>query len=318
MENNLKDIIAHCELRWGTDDNLLDFENKVLNWVNQAEEKEKVILLTLLKSFEYYTIQRVNKVFGELHAIFSEMNRDILHTYQNNAYLNTLFIPVYKKDGTRTSSFDMHGCYRYTNQLSKHCFKTELSVVLEDETFPFEQIDNIVFIDDMIGTGSTMVKFVKSMMEQYGERYGLQSKRFFLIVLEACSHGVDIIEKYKEESGINLTLIYSKLHKKAFSEDHIFFAEELEVSRRIIYELELRINNNNTRNVLGYEGSEALMSFYHNIPNNTLSSFWQENESIGWQPLFPRARHDNPFSKRKKLSEKHDLQKKSNYIAKSL
>lgn len=314
MENNLKDIIAHCELRWGTDDNLLDFENKVLNWVNQAEEKEKVILLTLLKNFEYYTIQKVNKVFGELHAIFSEMNSDILHTYQNNAYSNTLFFPVYKKDGTRTSSFDMHGCYRYTNQLSKHCFKTELSVVLEDETFPFEQIDNIVFIDDMIGTGSTMVKFSKAMMEQYG----LHSKRFFLIVLEACSHGVDIIEKYKEESGINLTLIYSKLHKKAFSEDHIFLAEELEVSRSIIYELELKINSNSTRNVLGYEGSEALMSFYHNIPNNTLSSFWQENESIGWRPLFPRARHDNPFSKRKKLSEKHDLQKKSNYIAKSL
>lgn len=318
MDNNLKDIISHCELRWGSDDNLFDFKNKVLNWVNQAKDNEKVILLTLLKNFEYYTIQRVNTVFRELHATFADMHKEILHIYQNNAYSNTLFFPVYKKDGTRTSSFDMHGCYRYTNQLSKHCFKTELSVVLEEESFPFEQIDNIVFIDDMIGTGGTMVKFTKEIMELYGERCDLHAKRFFLIVLEACSHGVDLIEKYIEESEINLTLHYSQLHKKAFSEDHIFLSEELEVSRRIIYELEMKINNNNTRNVLGYEGSEALMSFYHNIPNNTLSSFWQENESIGWQPLFPRARHDNPFSKRKKLSEKHNLQKKSNYIAKSL
>lgn len=309
MEFDLKEVIKHCELKWGIDDSLKDLEGKVLNWINQAEEREQIILLNLLKNFEYYTLKRVNAVFVELHTSLSEQYEDVLHRYQTNGYSNTLFFPVYKRDGTRTSSFDMHGSYRHSNNLSKHCFKTELSLILEDKDFPFDQIDNIVFIDDMVGTGNSMVKFLKSILRLYGDKFDLLSKKFFLIVLEACSHGVDTIENYKNETGINLSLVYSKLHKKAFSENHLFVAEELETSRKIVYELEMKINNNNPRNVLGYEESEALMSFYHNIPNNTLSSFWQENESIGWQPLFPRSRHDNPFSKRKKLSEKQDLQK---------
>ncbi|MGQ8874551.1 phosphoribosyltransferase-like protein [Paenibacillus sp. TSA_86.1] len=318
MNYELSKIIEDCELKWGIDNNIKDLEEKVSAWINQAETKEQSILLKLLNNFEYYTINRVNSVFVDLHAQFREIYADLLNQYGTNAYSNTLFFPVYKKDGTRTSSYDMHGCYRYSNNLSKHCFKTDLPLILEDKDFPFNEIQNIVFVDDMIGTGDTMIKFLQKLFREHGDKHELLSRRYFLIVIEACSHGVEKIENYINESDINLTLIYSQLHRKAFSENHFFITEELEISRRIIYELELKINANNSRNVLGYGGSEALMSFYHNIPNNTLSAFWQENESIGWKPLFPRLRHDNPFSKGKKLSERRGQQKKSNYIARSL
>lgn len=42
--------------------------------------------------------------------------------------------------------------------------------------------------------------------------------------------------------------------------------------------------------ILGYEQSEALLAFFYDTPNNTLSSFWFENPDIGWNPLFPRKR----------------------------
>ena len=37
---------------------------------------------------------------------------------------------------------------------------------------------------------------------------------------------------------------------------------------------------------LGYKGSEALIGFHHNIPNNTLSVIW--SSAKGWRPIFPR------------------------------
>lgn len=317
IQIDLSEIVDHCLSRWGNDEYLNDFQDKVLSWVEQARVEEQQILLQLLKSFEYYTIKRVNLAFNALHTKFSIDYADALHKFQTNAYSNAIFLPVYKKDSTRTSSYDMHGCYKNANNLSKHCFKTDLSFVLEND-FPINEIDNIIFIDDMIGTGSTMIKFLRETFNRFDDKCNLKSKRIFLIVLEACSHGVEALEHYSKENDINLILIFSQLHKKAFSNNYIFVTEELESTRKIIHELEMRINDNRKRNVMGYEESEALMSFYHNIPNNTLSVFWKDNDTVGWKPLFPRARHDNPFSKKMQLSDKHSIQKKSNYHSKTL
>ena len=41
---------------------------------------------------------------------------------------------------------------------------------------------------------------------------------------------------------------------------------------------------------LGWRGSEALIAFHYNVPNNTLPIFWAKGEFRGktWQPLLPR------------------------------
>ena len=42
-----------------------------------------------------------------------------------------------------------------------------------------------------------------------------------------------------------------------------------------------------SKHPLGYKDSQALVTFYRNTPNNTLSSYWL-NEQSSWKPLFKR------------------------------
>ena len=312
-QKELKEILDYFKIEWNM--NSID---RLLNWINQANNEEQKVFLKLLENFAYYTHERVNNIFKDLHSSFTEEHSSILKNFKENAYENTLFLPVYKNNKDRTSSYDMHGCYRITNGLSKHCFKTDLYFLKKDSDFPIEKIDNIVFIDDMIGTGKTMKKFLESIFEECAEEVAIRNKRFFLIVLEACEEGINFINKFVEQQMIDLTIIYSNLHKKAFSNQYIFLSDELNSSKKLIYDLEVKINNNKLDNVLGYKGSESLMAFYHNTPNNTLSSFWKENEIINWNPLFPRIKNDNPFYSKQSLSERKKTQKRSNYIAKTL
>ena len=44
------------------------------------------------------------------------------------------------------------------------------------------------------------------------------------------------------------------------------------------------------RDALGWKGTEALISFHHNTPNNTLPIFWFDGSkaAVNWAPLFRR------------------------------
>ena len=48
---------------------------------------------------------------------------------------------------------------------------------------------------------------------------------------------------------------------------------------------------------MGFLGCQALIAFYYNTPNNTLSTFWCTNNSYNWNPVFPREEETGKFPK---------------------
>ncbi|TQR36461.1 phosphoribosyltransferase-like protein [Brevibacillus brevis] len=315
MDDTLNEVLQHCEIEWGQYHNINDLRGKIENWIKHASEEEKHVLIRLLKRYQYYSMVKVNSTFIELHRQFIQQFHDVLDQVQN-AFTNTLFFPVFSKGGTRTSSVDMHGCYQRANDLSKHCFKLDFRSVIQEERIDLHSIENFVFIDDIIGTGKTFVKFMKSLYTIYGDY--LNQKRIIYITLEGFQSGIDSIKQYASVHGINVNIICSNIHIKAFTQNHIFQQEEVAFSRQLIYDLELRINNGREDDyVLGYQQSEGLVSFYHNIPNNTLSCFWRGNQK-NWNALFSGRNNFDPFRKGissgKAMSENRQKRNNAKYL----
>ncbi|MFP3663418.1 hypothetical protein SB768_33820, partial [Burkholderia sp. SIMBA_043] len=78
--------------------------------------------------------------------------------------------------------------------------------------------------------------------------------------LEGFQSGIDSVKQYASAHGMNVNIICSNIHIKAFTQNHIFQQEEVAFSRQLIYDLELRINNGREDDyVLGYQQSEGLV-----------------------------------------------------------
>jgi hypoxanthine phosphoribosyltransferase len=184
------------------------------------------------------------------------------------------------------------------------------------EGFDLLQVDNYIFVDDMIGTGETMEKFLMKFMSNFPktELRSIGDVQIYLFVLEACEHGVDRLVSFCEENRLKLNIISEKenYHPKAFKPNYLFSQKESAANQAVIHDYEkISIRS---RYPLGYEQSEALMAFYHNTPNNTISSFW--HESSHWQALFPRNKHHKPNSKQKKNAALHLALERKGYFRK--
>ncbi|WP_430493555.1 phosphoribosyltransferase-like protein, partial [Paenibacillus ottowii] len=70
---------------------------------------------------------------------------------------------------------------------------------------------------------------------------------------------------------------------------HIFLNDS---HRRLINDFEETIWGKGNQNIMGFRDSQLLVGFSHNIPNNTISSFWYHADFSGkreeWNCLFKR------------------------------
>ena len=148
---------------------------------------------------------------------------------------------------------------------------------------------DIVFIDDMIGTGNQAKDYINKLKKE--GKIGNQKLYYFAIV------GLrDGIKELKNSGLFENVLITEEIKNKAFDTGYIFDAEESGMAKEMAFELGEQLTQVYP---LGYKNSEALVFFGHNNPNNSLPIFWAsgkcklldgvgESTKIKWTPLFPR------------------------------
>ncbi len=279
---NEKDIVNNCLQRWGKDEKTKNLLEKTQEWIIPIKNDEhKNIFFTLLNKFNYYSREAIYNIFRNLHKKIEEFDPECE---------NTLFLPLISPEGRLNHSYDMLSCYQIATGLDKMCFPTDIYQV--EDSYPLDIINNIVLIDDMTGTGTTIKESIKFMINRF--RNVFKNKKIHLVILEGSEEGIESIKKLKDESGYDINIICSNTFKKAFTPDYIFANTEFDEARDIVLSYEKEITNNKKKFLLGYEQSEALMAFYYDTPNNTLSSFWFTNKEKKWTPLFPRNENFGP------------------------
>ena len=263
------DIIEECLKRWKPDEQVADkLRETYLCWCSQMSHEILEIINKLLANFDYYSHAAVNDYLKKSHQRLME-DYDLELEY-------TAFVILPNQRGTLNSSVSYILEYQHINGISKY------NIVLDfRDIIPYlEKIKTIICIDDFCGSGKTFLDFIKKYLEY------LTGKNIYYVVIHTMQDAKNEIYSFSKENDVDINIISTNISDKAFSINYdlgnrkeTFIRESGKIGIKSQY-------------VLGFNGSEALVSFYNDTPNNTLGVFWKETSMN--TPLFPRKNDKRP------------------------
>ena len=263
-------IAEECINRWGgADSNTKDFDSKLEIFIDQLKNYKHIenILIELIKHFKYYKREKIISIFHFFHKKLTEEKKLKEEL--------TIYCPIEGNNEKLNSSFTFLEEYRLENNISSN-FGYRLDVISEED---LKHIDNLIFIDDIIGSGKTIIDFFKKNISK------IKKVNIYILCIEIMYEGFNNLENFLKKQNIKYEILFHHKSKKAFLNNKIF-SENSSENETHLREFEKMLWKGKNNFILGYNNSQALISFFRNTPNNTLSSFWFEGKK--WQPLFSR------------------------------
>jgi hypothetical protein len=281
------------------DERLLDLEIKTNEWLSAIEEPDRAYFLKLLESFTYCDYKSIHLLCKKLYESYSKLVVDNKE--------NTVYVPVTAEGGIYCGADYLMGNFTLANRLNVKKGKVAIRPnQYNDYIWQLDTIKNVVLIDDIIGTGTTFRYSLLELIKRCPKLF-LEDKNIYLMALYITGRGKRRLKSISKEIGRNINLIPCETIRSAFTGELIFNNHELKLARHIIKKYELRVVKRND-DIMGYEGSQALLGFYYNTPNNTLSTFWCTNDSCNWKPIFPREEETGKLPTIREMKEKKGKQ----------
>ena len=277
------------------DERLSFFAEKFDEWKKQIPDQYIEVLLTLLKELKYYTHKDANRILVSLH--------EQLLSNSNMTIDNTVFAYIKSKDGISNSSNDYWTEYKLLNNLNRNICYENLNAI---KGSGWQYIKNIVFIDDFSGSGESIKKELEKFLNIF------HGKNVYIIVVCTMEAAVKKLKKFGETNSINIHFIYNDAFKKAFEQN--YFPDNSTAKENYLSFCDSKGISSKSGWKLGFENTEALVSFYNNTPNNTLAFI--HNRSNKYFPLFPRINDEKPIWQRndcKKMNNRTKQRKNANY-----
>lgn len=227
-----------------------------------------------MKKYNYYSRDRINEIL--LH-FYDRIKNELKLPKQKTIYSRI------ENDAKINSSNNLLEEFKIINNITNNYSHDISKLKLND----FDDIDYVVFIDDIIGSGKTIIDFIELNKDK------LKKTISIIFCIECMEHGKKNIDEYLDKEGIECIILPYQMTKRAFDNNDDF--EDNDKARASLYDFEMKISKGYKRFILGFNRSEALVSFFRNTPNNTISAYWNPYE--GWNPLFPRELDKPDFMK---------------------
>lgn len=279
------DFVHNNNIKEFNEPYIKNFRQKLGRFLGQQKIKDntelKEILLELLSDFKYYSKSATEEIFIDFYnQIREEFKLDERYTIYTH-------IPS-EKDLSRGNSsifflnkfFDVNYIESKRNIDITSLYLQGLRDKVKDPTSSpksyrkLNHVENIICIDDFSGSGKTIKEFLKKSAEI------IKEKKVLIFLIHITSTAEKTINAAFETYGYkDYQLLY---HNK---ENDIFSPTSKHISKKgllkVFEEKELLSDK-----PLGFNESAALVTFFRNCPNNTLSSYWWKSNE--WNPLFPR------------------------------
>lgn len=266
--------------KWGEDKNTKNFSRKLGVFVSQLKEKDRElgpILIELVRYYNYYSRETINKI---LESNYKTVTDDLKLLKDFTIYSRI------EDDSKIDSSNNLLEEFKILNDIP-NTYSHDIEKLSIEK---FEYIENVIFIDDIIGSGKTVKKFFEANKEKLLK---VKSLIFCVVILD---NGLSYLEDYFNANGFDCQIVSYSKQSPAFDINYIFEGDaSIKEARLMDFEKELFGNSSNF--ILGYENGQALVSFFRNTPNNTIGSFWFSGKK--WRGLFPRNNEKPTFMKKR-------------------
>jgi hypothetical protein len=274
----------------------IDIDNVTLD-IFSERLKHVVSPLDILKWFSNFEKEEI-KIAKDILS-----NMTVYTTYEIEEILNNSFYTLYKKIKLNkhlivhpVGEFGKSGSIiTYLFQKTAFYKKNHTKITLLPDIAHFEPNENLnyslILIDDFIGSGKTIEDYYL---------LNIDSKKLLFddinfVGVAGLAIGLHKIKPYFNE----IKIPPSNIFKKIFSSEASYFGyRKHENHRDLAYKYGIKLstrtkttgNKLNYIDALGYENSQALVSFSYGSPNNTLPIIWANKD--GWLPLIPRFSTD--------------------------
>jgi hypothetical protein len=244
-----------------------------IKWVMQFDTEDQPLAIRILEHIQVVGSKEVRDALEVAHAKLERMVSEKGSPIKRN---NTLFAGI----GNAAKSGGLIAYhYRVTADISENDFFSSD----EEKNLDLSKIENIVLVDDIVGTGKTITKEVTRIVE---EIYTLSKTRnVFVLTVAGYEEGIQHITN---ETGASVVCALEYTAKDTVSNLDAEFYKEMPVSDRgVSLERIKRYCRSISTSELGFGGVGGILVFDHNTPNTTLPIIWHNGK--GWLPLFPRA-----------------------------
>lgn len=289
QKTDIQIIAAKCLERWGTDSKTEHFSNKLGRFLSQLGDNTEVgqILIELVKHYNYYSRVKVNEIFDKFYAMINDERR---------------FNPLYTIYSVVEDDTKLNSSNTLLEEFRLHCnISSDFGHRIDNLSVEnMDEIENLIFFDDIIGTGETVKKFFEKNKEK------LSKVKNYIFCIEVMSEALDMLNNFFNTDGFDCEIIYHNVSMKAFDEGIVFTTnrEKKELALRVFEE---SLWSKGSQNIMGYNNSQAIISFFRNTPNNTISSFWCNRKH--WNGLFPRNNDKPAFMKKSRKNIRKNLKK---------
>lgn len=255
------------------------FSERYPRWLENVEsEEEKRVLDKILLKMNFFSKIDIKMILRDKILYYKEMFNELE---------NVQILPMTSENRRHNGSYDL---IQQIVEIDRDSyFKGEellpyKDIVIYDVREIREDVNTVIILDDICGTGGTLEKFLMKNSEFFS---GKKLVVFFLVITNVAKGKFELLQSIYN----NLELDYIRVEDKLLNSSYLS-TEEFEVLKKIEDSLWRKGNNN----ILGFKDSQLLIGFSHNIPNNTISSIWYQSE-LGerkeWNELFARYTKKN-------------------------
>lgn len=245
-------------------------ERNVYDWLRNFNQEEIDLAIEILKHIDYYReVDIINILSNSLKPF---VDRENVHLH---------FVPVGKagKSGQMVV-YIIQGVLKpfFTKRHRFHYYTS----VNELDSDHMTNNDVIFYVDDVIGSGNTFVKYEKG-----NQKVGLTLKKDFAAKVILLSIVTTKTGRERVERFYPIIEVLGEEKKKAFDVDKSCFGSYYKMLpiREFAFKYGKRLEGKAC--ALGYENAQLLVVFSHAVPNNSLPVIWKYKE--GFTPLVPRS-----------------------------
>ena len=265
-------------------------EDRVRAWIDQAENNvARRQLFKILQNVRFVTDEHVQETF---HGAYENIRRRLPLIVQRRRTERRRDVLVTFLGGATKSGAHYANHFANSNRIMPGNVVTPERLKSGMSDAENGAISAVVIVDDMIGTGNTLIAGLDSYKEVLqGLGIGLSVPLFVCVFCSTVEGETKVrrhLERTFEDSDLHVCEVLVERHY-AFGETLGFWESEWEYdkAKSMVTDLGVRVDK---RRALGYRGQGLLLTFSRNCPNNSLPILYGNGKGTDrWTPLFPRA-----------------------------
>ncbi len=156
-------------------------------------------------------------------------------------------------------------------------------------SFSPSTLTEIIYLDDFCATGQQVESREGAAVKAI--RASAPSMKVHYFIIFATNTALSYLRSLNLFDRVEAAIVFDDDYKAFSLKSHFYRTPHQGIDQatgKLVMEHYGRLVESDPQHILGYRGSEMLVSFKHNTPDNSLPTIWKENSSLPWHPIFRR------------------------------